>query len=139
MLVDIILWGLVVGIAHFVVVGALYQNPAVAKMYNACQGEPGVKSWASKKAYVSWMFAGTQVEVFILTGAYLFLRDFFPEQSGTSTAWILGGLFAAIRVYPRFWTMWIQTSYPNRLLAIEFVNGTIGTFVIVLCLSLLPI
>jgi hypothetical protein len=31
--------------------------------------------------------------------------------------------------------MWIQTNYPNRLLAIEVVNGTIGTLVIALFLQ----
>jgi hypothetical protein len=41
-----------------------------------------------------------------------------------------------VRVYPRFWNMWIQTSYPRRLLAIEIVNGTIGTLAIALFLEL---
>jgi hypothetical protein len=26
--------------------------------------------------------------------------------------------------------MWVQSTYPNRLLAVEVVNGTLGTLVI---------
>jgi len=85
------------------------------------------------------MFLGTQVEVFILTGAYLYLRELFDVPGDIATALVLGGLFAGIRVYPRFWNMWIQSSYPNRLLVVELVNGTISTLVIVVGLSLLPV
>jgi hypothetical protein len=52
-----------------------------------------------------------------------------------ATARELGILLAATRVYPRFWNMWIQTTYPNRLLAIDVVNGTLGTLAIVFFLQ----
>ncbi len=136
---DVLLWGLIIGVAHFVVVGALYQNPFVARLYREAKSHPGVRRWESEKAYVAWMFAGTQVEVFILTGAYLYLRQRFADPKGLGAALVLAGLFAAIRVYPRFWNMWIQSSYPGRLLAVELANGTIGTFVVVLGLRLLPV
>ncbi len=139
MIVDILLWGLVIGVIHFAIVGALYQNPWVARLYRDAEGDPGVRKWESKKAYIAWMFAGTQVEVFILAGAYLYLRQLFAAAEGLDTALILAGILAGVRVYPRFWNMWIQSSYPNRLLAVEAVNGTVGTFVIVLGLKLLPV
>jgi hypothetical protein len=31
--------------------------------------------------------------------------------------------------------MWVQTTYPNRLLAVEVVNGTLGTLVIAIFLQ----
>jgi hypothetical protein len=31
--------------------------------------------------------------------------------------------------------MWIQTNYPPRLLAIEVINGTVGTLAIVMFLQ----
>ncbi len=139
MIGDILLWGLVIGVVHFAIIGALYQNPWVGKLYEEADGDPGVKKWENKKAYIGSMFAGTQVEVFILTGAYLYLRQHFAAPAGLGTALLLAGLFAGIRVYPRFWNMWIQSTYPNRLLAVEFVNGTISTFIIVVGLHLLPV
>ena len=138
MMFNILMWGFVIGIIHFVIIGALYQNPFVAKLYRAAEGQPGVRAWADKKKYILSMFLGTQVEVFILTGAYLYLRQFLAGPNDMMTALVLAGLFAGIRVYPRSWNMWIQSTYPNKLLAVEFVNGTISTFVIVVGLKLLP-
>ena len=54
---------------------------------------------------------------------------------GYSGALALGVLLSATRVYPRFWNMWVQTTYPQRLLAIEVVNGTLGTLAIVMFLQ----
>ena len=39
-------------------------------------------------------------------------------------------ILIALKIFPRFFDMWIQSTYPNKLLAVEFVNGTIGSFVI---------
>ncbi len=131
---SILLWGLVAGLLHFVIVGILYQNPLVAQVYNRYKYVPALKQWPNLKEYLLKMFLGTQVEIYILTAAYFYLRTLFPTPNGLSTALILATIFAAIRVYPRFWTMWIQTTYPLSLLVIEAVNGTIGTFVILLIL-----
>lgn len=40
-----------------------------------------------------------------------------------------GLLLAGLRMLPRFFDMYMQTSYPNVLLVIELVNGTILSFV----------
>ncbi len=137
MVVDILLWGLVAGLIHFVVLGALYQNPFVAKLYAEAAGkEPGLKVWPSVPKYMVSMFLGTQVEVYAITAAYLWLRGPVPLE-GWTEAFVLAGIFAALRVYPRFWNMWIQSTYPNRLLAVEFVNGCLSTLVIVSSVHLL--
>ncbi|MDY0062962.1 MAG: hypothetical protein RBU45_24350 [Myxococcota bacterium] len=137
MIGDILLWGLVVGLAHFVVLGALYQNPFVARLYAEAAGkEPGLRVWASQPRYMLAMFLGTQVEVYALTAAYLGLRPYVP-LTGWPEALALGGVFAVLRVYPRFWNMWIQSTYPGRLLAVEAVNGCLGTVFIVLGVQLL--
>ncbi len=139
MLLQILLWGLVIGVIHFVILGALYMNPLVAKLYSGEKGNPAVKNWEKQGEYLLKMFLGTQVEVFILTGAYLYLRSLFAVPDGWTAALVLGALLSAVRVYPRFWNMWIQSNYPGKLLAVEFVNGVIGTFVVVVGLKLLPV
>ncbi len=130
--------GILIGIIHFVIIGFLYQNPFVAKIYKEAEDkkEPGFRIWKNKKKYLLSMFLGTQVEIFFLTFGYLFLKDYLPF-SPFITAIIIAALFAAIRVYPRFWNMWIQSTYPNKLLIVEFVNGTISTFTIIIGLYLL--
>lgn len=130
MLGQVLLYGLLVGVIHFVLIGLLYGNPFIDRIYKQAQAkEPGVRRWSSMGRYAPIQFLGTQVEVFILAGAYLWLRRYVP-LSGFSCALVLGSVFAGLRVYPRFWNMWIQSTYPNRLLAIEFVNGIISTLVV---------
>ncbi len=131
MFADAALWSIPAGIIHFIILGALYANPVVDRIYGAAQdNEPGVRKWKSKPRYLVTQFLGTQVEVFILVLSYVWLRPYIPA-TGLPPVLILGLTFAAIRVYPRFWNMWIQTTYPKSLLGIEAVNGTIGTFIVI--------
>ncbi len=137
MLLDALLWGLVAGVIHFVVTGALYGNPLVDGLYQqAMKDEPGVKDWPSRPRYLVTQVSGTQVEIWILALGYFWLRPLLGME-GLGGAVALAVLFSGVRVYPRFWNMWIQSTYPNRLLAIEAVFGVISTFTIVLALHFL--
>ncbi|MBK7844322.1 MAG: hypothetical protein IPJ71_11595 [Bdellovibrionales bacterium] len=136
MLVHTLLWGTIVGLIHFVIMGILYGNPMVDKIYKtAQQTEPGVRKWLSQKKYLITQFLGTQVEVYILTFAFFLFKPFVIGS--LADAVLISLLFAAIRVYPRFWNMWIQSTYPSRLLKIEVVNGIISTMTIIITLELL--
>jgi len=128
--ITILLWGAVAGVVHFIVIGILYGNPLVSRISEKAEAtSPAVKKWPIKRKYFIKQFLGTQVEVYILTIAFVWLRPLLGF-SGFGGALLLGSLLAAIRVYPRFWNMWIQTTYPTRLLIVEIINGTIGTLVI---------
>ena len=122
-------WGAIAGIVHFAVIAVLYANPLTDRLSRGLEQGPTVKQWPSKPRYFVTQFLGTQVEVYILTAGFLWLRPLIPAP-GYAGALPLGILLAATRVYPRFWNMWIQTNYPNRLLAIEVINGTVGTLVV---------
>lgn len=137
MIASILIWGTAAGLVHFVAIGLLYGNPWVDRIYaRAADADPAVRRWASRPRYLLTQFLGTQVEIYIIAAGYFWLRGIVPQPE-LAVAALLGLLFAALRVYPRFWNMWIQTTYPRRLLAVEVVNGTIGTFVIMLSLLLL--
>lgn len=131
MMLSILIWGSVIGIVHFIFTGIVYGSPAVARIYRAAEkAEPGVRQWSTRKAYIVRQFLGTQVEVFILTACFFWLRPLIPA-SGVAGAALLGLALAAVRVYPRFWNMWIQSTYPNRLLKVEAVVGTLGTLLVI--------
>src|SRR5262245_27624050 len=123
---SVLLWGAAAGLVHFAIIALLYANPITDRLSQGLEEGPAVKQWASKPRYFLTQFLGTQVEVYILTAGFLWLRPLIGIP-GVLGAFLLGGLLAATRVYPRFWNMWIQTTYPNRLLVIEVINGTIGT------------
>lgn len=137
LLLKTLVWGTFTGIIHFVIVGILYQNPLVSKIYKQEGSKPGVKLWPNQKRYILSMFLGTQLEIFIITLGFIFLITILGKTF--SNALILAIIFTGIRIYPRFWNMWIQSSYPNKLLITEIINGTIGTFVIIFTLYLMPI
>lgn len=135
MALTVLLWGAVAGLVHFVFIAAAYGNPIVDRISAQAEASsPAVKQWPSKPRYFVTQFLGTQVEVYIMTLGFVWLRPLVGPP-GYAGALLLGSLFAAIRVYPRFWNMWVQTTYPNRLLAVEVVNGTLGTLVIALFLQ----
>jgi len=131
----VLLWGAAAGVVHFIFIALAYGNPIVDRISAKAEAEsPAVRQWASKPKYFVTQFLGTQIEVYILTIGFVWLRP-LVDLRGYAGALILGSLFAAIRVYPRFWNMWVQTTYPRRLLAVEVVNGTLGTLVIGLFLQ----
>ena len=136
MIITILLWGAVAGLVHFVLIGILYGNPITERISAKAEAEsPAVRKWPSKVKYFVTQFFGTRVEVYILTFAFVWLRP-LVGINGYVWALLLGLLFAAIRVYPRFWNMWVQTTYPFRLLLVEVVNGTIGTLAICVFLQI---
>jgi hypothetical protein len=122
-------WGAAAGVAHFVVIAILYANPLVDGLSRVANQDPTVKRWPSQPRYFLTQFLGTQVEVYVMTIAFFWVRPMTPLP-GYLGGLAVGGLLAALRVYPRFWNMWIQTTYPNRLLLIEVINGTLGTLFI---------
>ena len=139
MLLSILKWGLITGLLHYVLIGALYGNPWIDRLYQEAQkSDKSVKRWESKARYLVYQFFGTQIEVYAITLGFFFFRPFVSalnEDQAYSGAFAMALVFSLIRVYPRFWNMWIQTTYPNRFLLIEAVNGTISTFFIVLMLE----
>jgi hypothetical protein len=79
MIGSVLLWGLVAAVIHFIVVGVLYQNPVIDKIYKALATHPGMKPWPNVKEYLFKMFLGTLVEIYIFAAAFVYLRQFFPE------------------------------------------------------------
>jgi hypothetical protein len=129
MLSRVLLWGAAAGVAHFVLIAILYGNPLVEAYSREANQHASVKQWPSPVGYFVRQFFGTQVEVYLMTAVFFLLRPVMPDP-GYLGALEAGGWIAALRVYPRFWNMWIQTTFPNRLLLVEVINGTLGVLFI---------
>jgi hypothetical protein len=123
--------GFIVSIIWFIVGGALYMNPFIAGIYKKFQGHESMKNtWKTKKQYLINMYIlGILIPVMIASFVYSFLTPI----SVPAFALILIG----IRMVPRLLDMYMQTSYPNKILLIELINGSILSFIGAFAFSLL--
>lgn len=128
--------GVLASIVWFIVGGILYMNPFVAKIYRNFEKSPGLKKWRDTKKYLISMYVfGILIQCLLFAVVYSFIK---PVLSGSlvSNTLSFGSILIAVKVLPRLFDMWMQSTYPNKLLAVEFVNGVIGSFVIALTLAL---
>ncbi len=140
MTIDIIqslIGGIVATIAWFIIGGVVYMNPIVAKIYKKNEDSPGVKKRKDTKTFMINTFVfSCLVQCIILAFVYSFIKPILPESLILNFLYF-GIILVAVKIIPRLIDMWMQTSYPNKLLTIEFINGTIGSFVIALVFALI--
>src|ERR1700733_6377356 len=106
----VMLWGAAAGLVHFVVIAVLYANPITTRLSAELEKAPAVRQWPSQRKYFVTQFFGTKIEIYILTIGFLWFRPKI-DLPGVVGALAVGGVLAATRVFPRFWNMWIQTTY----------------------------
>lgn len=135
--VEVLLWGLVAGLVHFVAIVVLYGSPLVKRIYAAdSEVSPPARIGSARPRAMSTRLLGTQIEVYIMTIGFAWLHPLLPVH-GLAGAMLLAGLFAALRVYPPVWALWIQGAYSNGYLFVEVVGGVSGTVVVMLALYFL--
>lgn len=127
-ILHILFSGFIVSIAWFIGGSILYTNPTIGKIYKKLENDPGMKKWESKARYIITMyFVGALIPSLIMATVY--------ELISPISILHFGLILFGIRIIPRFFDMWIQSSYPNKLLYIEIVNGTILSFVAAIVLN----
>jgi len=104
-------------------------NPLVAGWYKSFEKHPSMKNWESQGKFMMNMFFLTLVEIIFIGIVYVSTVQALPNYFWMKGI-VFGLLVAGVRVYPRFLSMYMQTTYPGKLLAVEFVNGTIGCIII---------
>lgn len=124
-----ILGGFIASVVWFIAGSVLYLNPFVAKIYKNAQDSPGLKKWKSMPKYVAFMYIEIIAQCMLWAFVFALVKPVLPEEF-LLKGFIFGLILVATKIFPRFCDMWIQSTYPNKLLAVEFIIGTIGSFVI---------
>jgi len=124
-----ILGGFIASVVWFVVGGILYMNPFVAKIYKGAENSPALKKWPSVPKYIGLQYVGILAQCLLWAFVFVLVKPALPDGILMKSL-IFGLILIAVKIFPRFFDMWIQSTYSNKLLAVEFVNGTIGSFVI---------
>lgn len=136
-LLQTILGGFLASIAWFIIGGIFYMNPIVAKIYKKFENSPGFKKWKDTKKYLVNMYVfGILIQCLLFAFVYAFIKPILPGALALNTIFF-GLILVAVKIVPRLFDMWLQSTYPNKLLAIEFVNGVIGSFAIAFILALI--
>ena len=111
-----ILGGFVASIVWFIIGSVLYVNPFVAKIYKKAEDSPGLKKWTNIPKYIGFQYVGILAQcllwafVFVLVKSSLF-GDVLIK------GFVFGLILVVIKIFPRFFDMWLQSTYPNKLLA----------------------
>ncbi len=124
-----ILGGIVASIAWFIIGSVLYMNPFVAKIYKNAEDSPGLKKWTNIPKYICLQYVGILAQCLLWAFVFTLVKSALSEEV-LIKGLVFGLILVAVKIFPRFFDMWIQSTYPNKLLAVEFINGTIGSFVI---------
>ena len=126
-----VLWATAIAsIVWFILGGVLYMNPVIRKISSQFDSLPVMKQWPSVPQYLGMMFLGACLaQCFLAALAFALVKPALPD-SVLGTVAVFGFILIGIKIFTRFFDMWIQTTYPTQLLAIEFVNGSIGSLVI---------
>ncbi len=135
-ILQIILGGGIASVVWFIVGGALYMNPFVANLYKNAESSPALKKWASVPKYIGYQYIGILVQCILWAFVFALVGPVLPDETLMKSL-VFGLILVAVKIFPRFFDMWIQSTYPNKLLAMEFVNGTIGSFVIGIVFTLI--
>lgn len=121
--------GITASLVWFIAGGILYMNSFVARMYSDARNSPGLRKWVSVPEYLRFQFYGILAQCLLWSFVFSFLKPALPEGMIMRGA-VFGLILVLVKIVPRFIDMWIQSTYPYKLLVIEFINGTIGSFVI---------
>ncbi|MBN1573032.1 MAG: hypothetical protein JW984_07550 [Deltaproteobacteria bacterium] len=129
-----LLGGFLASVASFFVLGFLYGNPAVAKIYKNAEGSPALKKWESNPKYIFMQYVGMLIQCLLWALVFAFVRSALPAAT-ICAGLVFGLIIMVMKIFPRLFDMWIQTYYPGKLLATEFINGSIGGFLVGIVLA----
>ncbi|MFC1741876.1 hypothetical protein ACFL3V_05045 [Nanoarchaeota archaeon] len=134
---EFLLAGLVASIVWFIVGGALYMNPAAVKIHKKEAKSPAMSKMKHGRKWMVMMYLfGCFVPSLIFAAIYVVMKPVLPGTVALNTMYF-GMMIVGMKLIPRLADMALLTSYPQKLLALDFTNGTISAFVVALVLSLM--
>ena len=123
---------LAASIVWFFVGAAVYMNPVVARIYAHYEDTPTVKDREDTKTFlINTFLFSILIQCILFAFVYAYLQSLLPDDILLITLYF-GLILIAVKIIPRFFDMWMQSTYPPTLLTIEAINGAIGSFIIAL-------
>ncbi len=123
--------GFVASIVFFIYRSIIYKNTSVEKMRRDPNSPPALKKWHNVPKKIIFQYLVILIQcilwavVFVLGILFDVLPDGFYMKGFT-----LGSVMAIVNIVPIYLKMWIESTYPNKLLAIGFAKGVVGNYIL---------
>lgn len=129
-MLEITFAGFVASLAWIIIAVVLYMNPYVANIYHYQMSSPALKKWKNIPSFLMFQYIGMLLQSVLWAFVYYFVKPVLPPGI-IMKIFLFGFIIFAVKIIPKLYELWEQSTYPDDLLVIEFINNTIGSFAIV--------
>lgn len=109
-------------------------NPLISKIHKKFGNSPAVKQWNNTKLFLIYMYLLILLECLLFALVYSFIKPVFPGGVVVNGL-ILGLALVAVNLIPSISGRWLLSTYPNKLLFVDFIGGILSSFIIGLALA----
>lgn len=122
--------GFVASLVFFAYRSIIYKDTSVTKMCRDPNAPPALKKWKNvpKKVIPQYLIILIQCIIWAVVLILGLLFDVFPSGYYMKV-FVLGSVMAIVNIVPIYFKMWIEATYPNKLLAIGAAKGIIGNYI----------
>jgi len=123
--------GFIASIVFFIYRSIVYKDTSVEKMRRNPRAPPALKKWQNvpKTILPQYLIILIQCILWAVVFVLGLLFDVLPEGFYMK-GFVLGSVMAIVNIVTIYFKMWIESTYPNKLLAIGFAKGIIGNYII---------
>ena len=122
--------GFVASIVFFIYRSIVYKDTSVEKMRRDPQAPAALKKWHNVPKGILFQYLVILIQCILWAVVFVLglLFDVLPEGFYMK-GFVLGSVMAIVNIVPIYFKMWIESTYPNKLLAIQSVKGIIGNYI----------
>ncbi len=125
-----ILGAFVASIVFFIYRSVVYKDTSVEKMCRDPGAPSALKKWKNIPKTILFQYLIILIQCILWAVVFVLglLFDVFPKGLFMK-GFVLGSVMALVNIVPIYFKMWIESTYPNKLLAIGFAKGIIGNYI----------
>jgi hypothetical protein len=123
--------GFVASIVYFIYRSKAYKDSSVDKMRWDPRAPPALKNWRKVPNTIIPQYLAILILCILWAIVFVLglLFDVLPEGFYMKV-FTLGSVMAIVNTVPIYLKMWIEATYPNKLLAIGFAKGVVGNYIL---------
>ena len=126
---ETIFGGFVASIVFFIYRSIVFKDTSVEKMRRNPGAPLALKKWKNipKTILPQYLIILIQCILWAIVFVLGLLFDVLPDGFYMK-GFTLGTVMAIVNIVPIYFKLWIESTYPNKLLAIQFAKGIIGNY-----------